>query len=89
MSLADGSEDVLVDVRDNGIGIDEVHQNRVFDEFYRVDGRRTNPIQGSGLGLSIVKKIVEAHDGVIEMQSQLEEGTVFRIAFPKAAGDSR
>lgn len=77
-------DDILVEVSDNGIGIDEEHLPRIFDEFYRVDGRRNAPIQGSGLGLSIVKTMVDAHGGHIDVKSRLEEGTAFTIRFPKS-----
>ncbi|TET87225.1 MAG: HAMP domain-containing histidine kinase, partial [Desulfobacteraceae bacterium] len=70
-------------ISDNGSGISEEHLSRIFDEFYRVDGRRNAPIKGSGLGLSIVKKMVDAHGGMIDVESKFGEGTTFRIGFPK------
>jgi signal transduction histidine kinase len=76
-------EEVWVEISDNGSGIDEEHLSRIFDEFYRVDGRRNAPIKGSGLGLSIVKKMVDAHGGMIDVESKFGEGTTFRIGFPK------
>jgi len=76
--------EIWVEISDNGWGIGEEHVLRIFDEFYRVDGRRNAPIKGSGLGLSIVKKIVDTHGGVIDVKSKLGEGTTFTLSFPKA-----
>jgi signal transduction histidine kinase len=83
VTLSERNDEVLVEVSDNGIGIDEEHLPRIFDEFYRVDGRRNAPIKGSGLGLSIVKKMVDTHGGMIDVESQLTAGTTFKISFPK------
>lgn len=79
---------VCVEVSDNGLGIGEEHLPRIFDEFYRVDPRRSAPVKGSGLGLSIVKTLVEAHGGTIDVKSRLDEGTTFLVRFPKYS-DSR
>jgi two-component system sensor histidine kinase/response regulator len=76
-------EEVWVEISDNGFGINQEHLSRIFDEFYRVDGRRNAPIKGSGLGLSIVKRLVEAHGGMIDVESRFGEGTTFKIGFPK------
>jgi len=82
--LLEQNQEILVEVADNGIGIPHEHLPRVFDEFYRVDGRRNAPIKGAGLGLAIVKKLVETHGGGIVAESQLGEGTLFRISLPKS-----
>jgi len=65
------------------MGIDNEHLSKIFDEFYRVDGRRNAPVKGSGLGLSIVKKMVNAHGGTIDVESEIGKGSVFKIDFPK------
>jgi len=83
VKLYERDEEVWVEISDNGFGINEEHLPRIFDEFYRVDGRRNAPIKGSGLGLSIVKRLVEAHGGMIDVESRFGEGTTFRIGFPK------
>lgn len=83
VKLYEGDEEVCVEISDNGLGINEEHLSRIFDEFYRVDGRRNAPIKGSGLGLSIVKKMVDAYGGMIDVESRFGEGTTFRIGFPK------
>jgi signal transduction histidine kinase len=66
-------------VRDTGIGIPEEDLPRIFDRFYRVDKARSRQMGGSGLGLSIVKWIVSAHKGHVEVTSRLREGSCFTI----------
>ncbi|RJR52877.1 MAG: response regulator [Desulfobacteraceae bacterium] len=79
-------DDVCFEVADNGIGIEKENLPRIFDEFYRVDGRRNTPVQGSGLGLAIVKTMVDAHGGLIEVDSQFGKGTSFKVFLPKVKG---
>lgn len=81
-------EEIGAEVQDNGIGIGEEHVSRIFDEFYRVDGRRNAPVKGSGLGLSIVRTLVDAHGGSIELQSKEGEGSTFTVKFPKRQTES-
>jgi signal transduction histidine kinase len=83
VKLYEKDREIWVEISDNGLGISEEYLLRIFDEFYRVDGRRNAPIKGSGLGLSIVKKMVDAHGGMIDVKSKLGEGTTFTISFPK------
>ncbi|MDN3019706.1 HAMP domain-containing sensor histidine kinase [Paenibacillus sp. BSR1-1] len=68
-------------VRDEGKGIPEKDLARIFERFYRVDKSRTRALGGSGLGLSIVQQLVEAHGGTIEVFSNLNVGTTFKILF--------
>ena len=75
---------VVLTVRDTGVGIPEDVQERVFERFFRVDESGTRKSGGSGLGLSIVKHIVEQHRGTIEMTSRVNEGTTFVIRLPEA-----
>lgn len=82
VTLEEHYEEVWLEVEDNGQGISEEHLPRIFDEFYRVDGRRNAPVRGSGLGLAIVRKMVETHGGRIQVESRPGEGTTFRIGFP-------
>lgn len=69
-------------VQDSGIGISEDDLPHIFDRFFRVKGKATRHITGSGLGLSLVKEVVEAHQGYIDVQSELEKGTTFTLSFP-------
>ncbi len=68
-------------VRDNGIGIPALEQERVFERFYRVDKSRSKATGGTGLGLAIVKHIVEIHGATIELDSALGVGTTVKICF--------
>jgi signal transduction histidine kinase len=83
VKLCETEEDVCAEISDNGLGIDREHLPRIFDEFYRVDGRRNAPVKGSGLGLSIVKKMVDAHGGMIDVESEIGKGSTFKVTFPK------
>ncbi len=76
-------ENVLVEISDNGIGIGKKHLNHLFDRFYRVDSSRSRAIGGSGLGLSIVKHIIEAHHQTINVKSTTGEGSTFDFLLPK------
>lgn len=69
-------------VQDSGIGINKADLPHIFDRFYRVKGKDTRHIPGSGLGLSLVKEVVEAHKGYIEVNSTPGEGTSFILSFP-------
>lgn len=68
---------ILIEIEDNGNGIPEEHLPRLFERFYRVDTDRSRSKGGSGLGLSIVKKILEAHGQTIQVKSALNKGTTF------------
>ena len=69
-------------ISDTGVGISEEDQARIFERFYKADKSRTHSNGGSGLGLSIVKKIVEMHAGVITVESRLGAGTTFIVSIP-------
>lgn len=76
-------EDLAVlTVADTGVGIPEESLESIFERFYRVDKARSRQSGGSGLGLSIVRGIVERNNGQIAVQSKLEEGTTFTVHFP-------
>jgi two-component system, OmpR family, phosphate regulon sensor histidine kinase PhoR len=69
-------------VQDTGIGISQEDLPHIFDRFFRVKGKATRHITGSGLGLALVKEVVEAHQGYIDVQSTPQVGTTFILSFP-------
>ncbi|WP_158796579.1 cell wall metabolism sensor histidine kinase WalK [Pedobacter sp. L105] len=73
----------LIEVTDDGIGIDEKHLSRLFERFYRVDTHRSREVGGTGLGLAIVKHILEAHEQIISVRSTLQIGTTFAFTLQK------
>jgi PAS domain S-box-containing protein len=73
---------VAIEVRDTGIGIDKDDLAHIFDAFYRADKARSVDTGGTGLGLSIVKKIVDMHGGSIEVESEIDKGSTFRVRLP-------
>ncbi len=82
LSLRKNSEYVELVVEDNGIGIPKEEIPYIFDRMYRVDKARTSDTQGAGLGLSIVKWIIESHNGTIVVQSELGKFTRFIVNLP-------
>lgn len=76
--------EVWVSVRDEGIGISDEDQKRIFDRFFRAGGEISKKVKGAGLGLSLVKHIVAAHGGTVECRSRIGEGSVFTIRIPAA-----
>ena len=80
----DADDAILVEVADNGIGINESHLARVFERFYRVDKSRSRHAGGSGLGLAIVKHILESHGQTISVRSTEGEGSTFSFTLEKA-----
>ena len=84
MAFYDMDKRILIEVADNGLGIPEKHLNHVFDRFYRVDKSRSRDQGGSGLGLSIVKHIVEAHQQTINVRSSEGLGSTFGFTLEKA-----
>lgn len=83
ISFHDMKNQVLVEVKDDGIGMKEVELSRVFDRFYRTDKARGYDQKGFGLGLSIVKHIIEAHDQTIHVNSIENEGSTFSFTLKK------
>ena len=81
-----GPGTVVLSVTDHGIGIPARDIDRVFERFYRVDQARSRSTGGTGLGLSIVRNVVTNHDGRVEIDSRLGQGSTFRLVFPLAHG---
>ena len=79
---------VCVRVTDTGVGIAEEDRDRIFDRFYRVKNAKTRFVVGTGLGLPIVKSIVDAHHGHVRVDSEPGRGTTFSIFLPLGLGDS-
>lgn len=71
-----------IEISDNGIGISEKDQKAVFDKFYRVASGNIHNVKGLGLGLYYTKQVIDAHEGSIQMKSELNKGTTFTITIP-------
>jgi two-component system phosphate regulon sensor histidine kinase PhoR len=84
INFIDMESNILIEVSDNGIGIEEKSLNRLFERFYRVDKNRSREIGGTGLGLSIVKHILEGHGQSINVRSTKDIGSTFSFILPKA-----
>lgn len=72
----------VLTVKDNGLGIDEADQERIFERFYRVNKARSQSLGGTGLGLAIVKHIVQNHRGNLHLKSKLNRGSTFTVEIP-------
>ncbi len=83
VSFYDMDENILVEVSDNGIGIDTKHIPRLFERFYRVDKSRSRNMGGSGLGLAIVKHIIESHKQTVNVRSAPGVGSTFAFTLKK------
>jgi two-component system, NarL family, sensor histidine kinase BarA len=75
---------LMISVKDSGIGVPKEHHKRVFDAFYQVDNSSTREFGGTGLGLNIVKRFVEAQGGVVGITSEEGEGATFHFTLPLA-----
>lgn len=80
----DMDDHVLIEVSDNGIGMDKKDLPRIFERFYRADKSRSRQQGGTGLGLAIVKHIIEAHKQTIQVKSVIDKGTTFTFTLPKS-----
>jgi len=83
VSFYDMDENYLIEVSDNGIGIEEQHISRLFERFYRVDTHRSRAEGGTGLGLAIVKHIIEAHEQTVNVRSSPMIGSTFSFTLKK------
>jgi signal transduction histidine kinase len=82
ISLQQNGKQIDYKISDTGEGISEEDQEHIFERFYKADKSRTRSKGGSGLGLSIVKKIVDMHKGTIQVESKLSTGTIFIVSLP-------
>ena len=84
ITVREQGDDLIVKVSDTGIGISQENLPFIFDEFFRIKSKETQHITGTGLGLPIAKRIIEAHNGCVKVVSELGRGTTFSIFLPKA-----
>ncbi len=82
VALKSDDSQVVMAVADTGIGMSPEEQEQIFKEFVRIKNERTNHILGSGLGLSLVKKLVQLYHGTVNVESRLDAGTTFTISLP-------
>lgn len=87
INISQQNDMATLSVTDYGVGISEDDQKLIFDRFYRVDKARTRKTGGTGIGLSINKEIVEAHEGTIKVESEIGKGSTFFIQFPIVKND--
>lgn len=84
VNLSERFDSVIIDISDNGIGIEKYHLPRLFERFYRVDKSRSREQGGTGLGLAIVKHIIEAHNQKITVTSEFGHGSIFSFTLAKS-----
>jgi signal transduction histidine kinase len=75
---------LVISVTDRGVGIPKAEQKKIFEKFYRVEDTLIHTTKGSGLGLALVQHIMDAHGGTVELESEPEEGSTFRLVLPLA-----
>lgn len=82
LRLEENSREITFEVEDSGIGMNPEEVEKLFHDFVRIRNTKTKDITGSGLGLSIVKKLIDLNHGTVEVKSVPDQGTRFRVAFP-------
>ena len=80
VKMKTNQENITVEIKDYGIGMEEEEAKKIFDRFYQVDKSHTKP--GAGIGMTIAKRIVELSGGKIEVESKLNKGTTFIVTLP-------
>lgn len=86
VSVQPGEHDVIIEVRDTGVGIPADKVSRIFERFFQVDTSATRRYGGMGIGLSLVREVVEGHDGTIFVESEPGDGTRFLVRLPLRPG---
>jgi len=89
LSAIEKENTIKIDVVDTGIGIAAEDLPKIFNEFYRASNAKSNKIEGTGVGLAIVKEIVKAHHGEIRVQSELGKGTTITVVLPKSVKENK
>jgi len=82
ISIVQHTDSLIIIVEDNGIGMSDLDTQNLFKDFVRIKNEKTKNITGSGLGLSITKKIIDLYKGEIFVESKVEKGTKFTIKLP-------
>jgi two-component system phosphate regulon sensor histidine kinase PhoR len=82
ITTANKGEFIVISIKDNGIGISKADQKRIFEQFYRVPTGNVHAVKGFGLGLSYVKMIIEEHHGYVDIESELYQGSTFKLYLP-------
>ena len=82
VNLKSDAENVIIEVKDKGIGIPHDEINKIFDKFYQGKNTLRHSVKGTGLGLTLVKHTVEAHGGRISVESKVGQGSTFSLIFP-------
>jgi signal transduction histidine kinase len=85
VSASSGTDYLSIRVQDTGIGIAEADKNHIFQRFFRIKNEKTRYINGTGLGLALVKSILESHQGRITVESKPGEGSTFFVFLPLLA----
>lgn len=86
LSAEETDSQIIIQVKDTGLGISQEDQEKIFEKFFRSDNDAVREKPGHGLGLSLAKNIIEVHHGKLELESVLGEGSTFSIIFEKGAG---
>jgi signal transduction histidine kinase len=83
LTMEEEQDSITVKIADQGIGLPEDKVSRIFERFYQVDGTSRRRFGGAGIGLAIVKRIIDAHKGEIWVESAVNEGSAFYFSLPK------